>query len=310
MRSTLVLPLLNVARTVAIFKQSISHSNEVGCGDTCLVWNEVKIAQFMDAHPQRAYFSRVLQLGCFNQSVGLEVGVADGRFSEHMLLHARPSRWHMVEPAPTRDLVQRIGCNYAVSTLDSPCQGSHRQSSQRIRIEATVQSWASRQILSGSRLYFHRGLSMDARVLRKLSRTKFDFIYLDGAHDYENVKRELTPYWNLLNKGGILAGHDYCNYGEPSLGCLGCEIVPLCPPYTEFGLKHGKRAQRVIRRGVNQNGVVRAVQEWLVENHPASRLRHTVENFTHKSLAANEMDYNLVITMTRNPSWYIVKGYC
>jgi len=227
MRSTLVLPLLNVARTVAIFKQSISHSNEVGCGDTCLVWNEVKIAQFMDAHPQRAYFSRVLQLGCFNQSVGLEVGVADGRFSEHMLLHARPSRWHMVEPAPTRDLVQRIGCNYAVSTLDSPCQGSHRQSSQRIRIEATVQSWASRQILSGSRLYFHRGLSMDARVLRKLSRTRFDFIYLDGAHDYENVKRELTPYWNLLNKGGILAGHDYCNYGEPSVWAA--LAVKLCP---------------------------------------------------------------------------------
>ena len=35
------------------------------------------------------------------------------------------------------------------------------------------------------------------------------FIYLDGNHDYENVKKELPLYLNKLVGGGILAGHDF-----------------------------------------------------------------------------------------------------
>ena len=130
-----------------------------------------------------------------------------------------------------------------------------------------------------------------------------DLIYLDGAHDYENVKKEMKPYWNMLKPGGIFAGHDYCNKGEPPLQCRGCHEVPRCGTYTDFGVRAGKRPGNV----ANQYQVVRAVQEWLLEEHPKLRLYHTLENFTRMSLAADGLEYDLVITMTRNPSWWLFK---
>jgi hypothetical protein len=51
---------------------------------------------------------------------------------------------------------------------------------------------------------------------------------------------------------------------------------------------------------------VRAVQEWLAR-HPELEVYHTIENFTRTSLAQDGMDYDLVITNTYNPSWYVFK---
>jgi len=39
-------------------------------------------------------------------------------------------------------------------------------------------------------------------------REKADFIYIDGAHDYGHVRKDIENYWNILNEGGIIAGHD------------------------------------------------------------------------------------------------------
>ena len=40
----------------------------------------------------------------------------------------------------------------------------------------------------------------------------FDFVYLDANHSYEFVKYEIENYWTLINKGGILGGHDFEYY--------------------------------------------------------------------------------------------------
>lgn len=36
----------------------------------------------------------------------------------------------------------------------------------------------------------------------------FDFVYVDGNHEYDCVKKDLQGYWNKVKKGGILGGHD------------------------------------------------------------------------------------------------------
>jgi len=36
-----------------------------------------------------------------------------------------------------------------------------------------------------------------------------DFIYLDGRHEYENVKKDIVLYYPKVKKNGILGGHDF-----------------------------------------------------------------------------------------------------
>ena len=73
-------------------------------------WNAEQIVSYMEAHPSRAYFAHLFSKGGFRK--GVEVGVADGRFSEHMLITGRPAVWRMVEPFPNES-------KYALTCLTS-----------------------------------------------------------------------------------------------------------------------------------------------------------------------------------------------
>lgn len=165
-------------------------------------------------------------------------------------------------------------------------------------------NWENRDIISNAQLHFYRNLSTDYSFIASVKDIQLDFLYLDGAHDYATVKEELQLMWRNIRPGGVLAGHDYCNYGEPSLPCIGCENIPPCVKYSDYGVAHGKSATL---RSANQAGVVRAVQEWLVESQPSLRLHHTVEDFTEETLAKDGINYDLVITNSYNPSWFVVK---
>lgn len=39
---------------------------------------------------------------------------------------------------------------------------------------------------------------------------KFDFIYIDGVHTYDQVKIDIMNYIQLVKPGGFIGGHDYC----------------------------------------------------------------------------------------------------
>lgn len=59
------------------------------------------------------------------------------------------------------------------------------------------------------------GLSQD--ILPTLKET-FDYIFIDGDHSYEGVKSDLDLCWPLLEVGGVLVLHDYCNPNGYLLG--------------------------------------------------------------------------------------------
>ena len=40
---------------------------------------------------------------------------------------------------------------------------------------------------------------------------KFDFIFIDGLHTYEQVLKDCKNYYSKLKPGGVFSGHDYTN---------------------------------------------------------------------------------------------------
>ena len=36
-----------------------------------------------------------------------------------------------------------------------------------------------------------------------------DFIYVDGGHDYDCVKKDIELYYPKVKKGGVFGGHDF-----------------------------------------------------------------------------------------------------
>lgn len=250
-------------------------------------WGEQQIIQYLVSHPDRAFFSRLFRDGGFR--TGMEVGVADGRFSEHFLRDNAGLPWwvwYMVEPFPNEELKKRFP--------------SDKHGTADFYTDQGV--WAKEGVGSNTHKVFIKKMSNDPQVLKDLADKSFDFIYLDGAHEYKNVKLELKNIWPKLRPGGVFAGHDYCDYREkPHPPCQGCDTVPLCTVYTPFNDKlSGTKVK-------SQWGVVQAVHEWLSESHPELKVYNTQENFTPESLATEGMDYNLVLTKTRNPSWFIYK---
>lgn len=41
-----------------------------------------------------------------------------------------------------------------------------------------------------------------------------DFVYIDAAHDYENVSNDLKAWYPKVKIGGIMSGHDYSKYRD------------------------------------------------------------------------------------------------
>ena len=42
-----------------------------------------------------------------------------------------------------------------------------------------------------------------------------DFVYIDGAHDYNSVKEDIENYYPKIKEGGVLGGHDIFNGYTP-----------------------------------------------------------------------------------------------
>jgi predicted O-methyltransferase YrrM len=51
--------------------------------------------------------------------------------------------------------------------------------------------------------------SANAAVLFRRWGITFDFCYIDGAHEYQSVCRDLIDYWDLLGSDGVMLGDDY-----------------------------------------------------------------------------------------------------
>ena len=49
------------------------------------------------------------------------------------------------------------------------------------------------------------------KASRKYKKGTLDFVFVDGSHLYEDVKRDIEVWMKKVKKGGYIGGHDYDN---------------------------------------------------------------------------------------------------
>jgi hypothetical protein len=122
------------------------------------------------------------------EGVGAELGVAEGDFSAQLLDVCRPRKLYL------GDAWQSAEHAYGARAWEG------------------VRRRFAPEIASG-RAEVRRGLSWD--VLAGLPPDSLDWVYIDAAHDFDSVRRDLEAAESRVKRGGFIAGHDYTTWSMP-----------------------------------------------------------------------------------------------
>ncbi len=110
---------------------------------------------------------------------GIEIGVLEGDTTKHLLLHIPHLIMYVIDPTPKRvELIQNTN-----------------EYGERIKIIE---------------------LKSDEAV-RIFDKESVDFVWVDGDHEYEQVKRDIVNYRPFVKPGGFIGGHDYGSTSYPGV---------------------------------------------------------------------------------------------
>lgn len=116
-----------------------------------------------------------------------EVGVLAGDFSRHILDVCQPKELHLIDIFNCDDYKQKNRFN---------AEGNF----------TFVNGLFQREIEKGE-VNLHRGLSWE--MMAKFPDNHFDWIYIDAAHDYASVKKDIEIAGQKLKEDGYLIMNDY-----------------------------------------------------------------------------------------------------
>jgi predicted O-methyltransferase YrrM len=75
--------------------------------------------------------------------------------------------------------------------------------------------------------FLHTIVGDSSKVHDQFEDESLDFVFIDGDHSYNGVKKDLKGWFPKIKNGGIIAGHDYF---EPS-----CGVRQAVDEYFSFG---------------------------------------------------------------------------
>lgn len=123
--------------------------------------------------------------------IGAEIGVADGRFAE-IIFDKNPQlkELHLIDP----------WVPYGNNWRDEKYQEQAFLQAQNRFIGKDTNRV----------VHFHKVESVTAYEV--LDIPELDFVFIDGAHDFDNVMLDIILWSKKVKKGGIVAGHDYYHF--------------------------------------------------------------------------------------------------
>jgi hypothetical protein len=133
-------------------------------------------------------------------SIGAEIGVWKGGFSQQILNVVKPRRLHLIDPWAYQD-----GREFS-RALYGGVQGEDQK-----RMDGVYRSVVERfgWFITHEIVDINRGKSSE--ILESFPDGYFDWVYVDGDHRYEGVLLDLTLAHQKVKAGGIVAGDDYTN---------------------------------------------------------------------------------------------------
>lgn len=147
-------------------------------------------------------------------AIGAEIGVCRGHNAMHL--------WHITKPK------KLYLCDKWDDDLSKPMRHFHAS----LWIDdnkSIVESMFKREIANGTVVIYHR---LGGGFLSSLENDHLDWIYLDGDHNYDPVRIELTLSIDKVKPGGIIAGHDYCSIP----GACGTGVIRAVNEFIQQGL--------------------------------------------------------------------------
>ena len=121
--------------------------------------------------------------------IGIEVGVQEGVFSQHILKNWTGKKLYLVD------------CWRHQKEYADIANGDHNvQLNCMAKTFMNVYGFEERAVML-------REMSLDAANL--FQDGFFDFVFLDADHKYEAAKKDLEAWYPKVKKGGIFCGHDY-----------------------------------------------------------------------------------------------------
>ena len=120
-----------------------------------------------------------------NFNIGAEIGVEYGYFSE-VLCKANPKL--------------KLYCIDAWTTYNGWNDYTSQERLNIVYEEAKIR-------LAQYNCEIIKAFSMDA--VKNFTDDSLDFVFIDGAHDFQNVTNDICEWSKKVRKGGIISGHDY-----------------------------------------------------------------------------------------------------
>ena len=129
------------------------------------------------------------------EGICAEIGAWKGDFSQRILKRTKPSKLYLVDPWQYVEDYENawyggsIGSQEGMDTIyNSVCK----------RFAGEIESGQLETVRMGS-----------AEGIATFEDAYFDWVYIDGNHTYEYVKKDLEISWQKTKTGGFVTGDDY-----------------------------------------------------------------------------------------------------
>lgn len=131
-------------------------------------------------------------------SVGAEIGVLKGDFSQQILETTRPTKLHLIDPWE----------HQTSETYKDALYGGRAKGGQQ-EVDSFHDSviFRFKSQISADQVEIHRGYS--TTILKQFPDGYLDWIYIDGNHLYDYVKEDLELAYQKVKQGGYITGDDY-----------------------------------------------------------------------------------------------------